>query len=699
MLTVVLLSVVASATAPQQVDTLPAELRQARAALESGEVEQALDLARHYSSRNRRDPRGFILLGDAYSARLPAGRFRAIRAYRDAYRLTPDNPLPSYRIAELGFELGGADGENLAAEGLERVLALDPLYEDAWERWLVLYRNSSGRRDMIERLSPFGDSPRVKAMMARLLIEEHRYAEADSLLEVALALDPTNVEWLALQAQGTLESGDTAVGIRQYRLALENGHWDSTDALWKQIVGIATPAEVLEWERGVDPENKKTWIEAFWARRHPDLFAGVNHRIVEHFERWRHARDLYQLDHPLSLYERSEVYRGAQTTPSQREHDLYFRCEAMSEAGVAPIRDRIRVFPAPGSLGSGLQGPVYAPLGFDLQDADSVGARLGYNQETGLSDRGLLYLRFGAPDRMLVGADNVADGRCRRVLLDLERWYYAALGEIRFSRPAALHGPALNRMIFRPMNEPQYAATTVGITRDASSVPAPMEFGVWTAQFRSVSQARRTDIVVVSTQGALAATLVGPTSNNGEVRQAGAGVITLSELPGRYTLLAHARGDGQLGRQQLTITVRQLDARPALSDLLVTRSWPDPVLERRDMLDHVERTLTFAPGDTVRVYAEVYGLADDASLARYRTTYQLLRTEDVAVDHAKEWWPDALRFEFDRAVPRTMAPIPETLDLWPQWIPPGQYLLRVEVEDLVAGVPAGRATIAFEVRK
>ena len=68
-------------------------------------------------------------------------------------------------------------------------------------------------------------------------------------------------------------------------------------------------------------------------------------------------------------------------------------------------------------------------------------------------------------------------------------------------------------------------------------------------------------------------------------------------------------------------------------------------------------------------------------------------------DYVADEWPDAQRFEFERRVPAPATEVViETLDVLPQWIPDGLYLLRLEVEDLVARRPAGRATIALEVR-
>ena len=40
----------------------------------------------------------------------------------------------------------------------------------------------------------------------------------------------------------------------------------------------------------------------------------------------------------------------------------------------------------------------------------------------------------------------------------------------------------------------------------------------------------------------------------------------------------------------------------------------------------------------------------------------------------------------------------ETLNIVPAQVPPGRYLLRVRVQDLVTGADAGRGSISFAVR-
>jgi len=723
-------------------DTLPAPLRDARALLGAGKVEDAIATAERYTRTEPRDARGFLVLGDAWFAHMPNGRFEAEAAYREAERLAPRDPEPPYRYAQVGLWLGGDDGEAMARQGLEHALALAPLYGDAWDEWLTLFRNAGSRRHMADLLAPHRDDPVVRSRLALLAIEDERYGDADRLLDAALATDSTNAEWLALRAQSAFEAGDTATGWAFYSRALAHADRDSTDALWHQVVGIAWPYEVREWEAGVPPDRKEGWLESFWARRNPDLFAGVNHRVVEHFARLRYAREHFPLQHPLISYHRSQIARAMNLEPSEGEREYYQRCE-MSEVmqpahlhepypemcrnnggadaeclalaagvplpGVSDASDRAHIVLDPwarvtdaemnGAMATApvFRGMRYLDLNLDLRSLDSVAARIGYNLATGLDDRGVMYLRFGPPDKRYVGGRNPADPHCS--MMDVERWDYDAYGEVRFARPSAF---SLTRtvpdMVFRAMNERQFAAVQTGLTMDASSEPAPLAFGIWTAQFPDPADVAATDVVVVSTRGEVAASLEGDTAA-GATWIGRSGVTTVRSGPGVYVLVAQARDSGLLGRQTEAVTVRGFERAPALSQLLLAPAWGARVTGRGEMLAHLERTLTFPVGSTIRSYAEVVGLQPDSGVVRYRVDYLLLRTDAPERYYGADTWPGATTLEFERVGPAPPAGIEiETLDMVPAQVPPGTYVLRLRVRDEVTGLDAGRATIAFAVR-
>ena len=724
-------------------DTLPAPLREARALIAAGKIDDAIHLAERYTGDHPRDAQGFLVLGDAWFAHMPIGRFHAATAFQEAERLAPRDPAPPYQFAQVGFWLGGDDGERMAGEGLERVLALDPLYKDAWIDWLTLFRNAGSRRHMAALLEPYRANPLIRSRLALLAIEDERYDEANQLLDSALAADPTNTAWLALRAQSAFEAGDTIGGWSLYRRALSHADLDSTDALWHQAVGIAWPYEVKLWEAGVPAGRKQAWLESFWARRNPNLFAGANHRVAEHFARLRYAREHFALLHPLISYHRSQIARAMNLEPAAGERDYYQRCEmhevmpkpflhripnlggspmtvngglgGMPLPGVTAAKDRARIdLSEAASLtadeqdrlawlnnSTGLPGfahSMYQPLNLDLRSMDSVAARIGYNLATGLDDRGVMYLRFGAPDHQYVGGKNDMDPDCS--VPDVERWDYAQYGEVRFSRPSAFSRGERNvpDMVFRAMNEPQFKGAQTGLTKDESSEPALLEFGIWTAQLADTADAALTDVLVVSTRGEVAASLEA-TAGPGDILTDPSGAVAVPGHPGRYVLLAQAQDSGVLGRQSLAVTVRPFGHSPAVSDMLLAPTWGDVTPTRAAMLQHLQRTLIFPQGTTIRSYAEVYGLQGDAGSVHYRAQYELFRTDTPERDIRREVWPGATRLEFERVGQASVGGTAiETLNITPAQLPAGKYLLRVRIRDLVAGADVGHGSIAFAVR-
>jgi hypothetical protein len=184
----------------------------------------------------------------------------------------------------------------------------------------------------------------------------------------------------------------------------------------------------------------------------------------------------------------------------------------------------------------------------------------------------------------------------------------------------------------------------------------------------------------------------------GNTRVDSAGAVTLPGRPGQYVLLAQAEDSARLGRQTLRITLRPFD-RLAVSELLLAPAWEEADPDRAGMLSRVEHTLVFAQGSPIRSYAEVYGLHRTGATARYRVSYELLRTTAPERDIQREEWPAATRFEFSRERPvDANGTVREVLDITAQETPPGKYLLRLRAEDLDTGASAGRATIAFVVR-
>lgn len=662
------------AGAPAPRDTLPPALAEARDDLTAGHVERAIALAKDYTRFHRNDERGYLVLGDAYYHREVTGRYPAWQAYHRAAQLNARDPAAPYGMALAGWYLGPPDGERLARGGFEQVLAIDPLYKDAWARWSRLYRDDDGRRKVIAMLEKHAMVPTVAGWIAQMEIELGDDSAARATLAPALARDSTDPMLLALAAQRAFDQGDSIEGWDAYRAALAHADRDAADYLWHQAMAIASPDEVRMWRAGIPADQKPAWFKSFWERRNPDLFSPINHRVAEQFERLRYVlRDLDAVYHPLGRAMRSAEYRNIWFQVSPGELKEYAECEMNDEGGL----ERFRVLPE----------------GFAMDQLDSTVNVEDYERVSGRGAEGVAYLRFGAPEKIMHGAPD-DDPHCPGPL-DLDRWTYS-WGELRFARMGS-------ELKLRPLAEKQVQASQHLLRHDASSVPVDSTFAFWTAQFRDTAATGRTDIQVYATSGTLAATLIGGLGGSRGTVRAQSGHIELNDQPGTYQLLANSQdadslGHRHLGRRLLYLVVRDMQG-PAMSDMLLGLSWGDSAPARAAALAHVFVNLTFTSRDTIRAYSELYGLATEDGRARYQATYEVLKTKHPWEDAEAVDWSGGTSFTFTRTARPTLdGTIHEVLDLAPSMVGAGTFLLRLNVRDLIAERDVGHTTIPFVVR-
>lgn len=207
-----------------------------------------------------------------------------------------------------------------------------------------------------------------------------------------------------------------------------------------------------------------------------------------------------------------------------------------------------------------------------------------------------------------------------------------------------------------------------------------------------------TDVVVVTTRGAAAAQLVAPAGDAGPPRKDTSGVVVLQARPGWYALVANAKVADTLGRQSERLRVFSLGEDWSVSDLLLAPAWPDTFTTRSQMLERVQRDLTFVPGTTLRAYAEIYGARPEADgEVRYRASYQIYPTGNVARDAQREDLPGGVRLAFERHQRAAGVRVTEWLNIAPDQVPPGRYLLRLEVMTPDGVQVIGRAQIGFEI--
>jgi len=664
-------------------------LAAAESALVRGDAARALRLATGYVNAHRDDPRGWQLRGRAATT------------------------------------LGGSEGERIGQASFEQALALDPTDRDAWEGWLVLAPSPGDRARMRRALAHEVGAAIARARLARLLIDDERYDSANALLGPLIREDSAHPGVLALRAQSAFESGDAVTGDSLYAGALRHAARDDDGVLWSQMLGIASPVEREVWDAGIQAPDRPGFFAAFWGRRDPDLFAGTNRRIAEHFTRLRHVRRLFPLLHPLAAARAADSADVPGALFSRGERLFYLRCErweheetqilAARRSGAGAIvadtwarlgawRREWALLQRPGVLAFAPERPERTVGEPFLPGADEVtpeAARRGSLWKTGLDDRGLTYLRLGPPAGRVSRAPNQDAPYCRAA--GAENWEYPGLGEVRFLQPTSLDdrlSPALRHagdFVFRPLDEEQVLGTIVALTRDVSSVHAPLPFGFWYARFRDPGDASAANVFVFATRDRIASQLVGAMSVPGEPARATGGGVMLRAPAGLYTLRVHALSGDSLGREVRSVDTRSLGAGPALSDLLLAAAWPDTVVTRDAMLLRTPRDLVLSAGARLRAFAEIYGVPASADgRVRFRATYELLRTDDVVGVAERETLPGAMTVTFDREASAEGGIAREWLDLTPT-LPPGRCFLRLTIRDPVTERLIGRTLLAFDL--
>lgn len=593
----------------------------------------AAPLAAQGPRRHGREAEADRLLdrGRAELARGTGHRFRALETFRHAARLSPDDPAPHYWIGRVGMELLGADGAAIARRGLERAIALDPQYADAWDLWLGLYRGPAERARMIELLGPHAADPDVRARVAWLLVEDGACAAADSILD-ALSRERPDPRWAAWRADCAFQQGEDERGLRLYAEAMAAAAADSTGALWAQVEAIARPAE-RERYRSAAPWDLPAFFEAFWAHRDPDLFTAVNERIGEHFRRRAEARRRFRLRQPLALYHHSATYR---------------RNVSALGAGARP----------------------------ELAELEPRVLLPGRNLPLQLDDRGLAFLRYGEPD--------VRDA----FSLDAETWRYEGDPplELRFAR---VLGPApMTDMIFRPPTIAGVDDVERAMSTDRSSYPAPLEFAFWLARFRAAAGPGRTEVVLLVDSLAAAGALFD--AAGAEVARARidpGGVLRLEAPPGEYLLgLDVARGDS-LGRYRGRVVLPSFAGpRPALSDIVLAHGTLPEDADRAAVLARAVADAAVPAAGAFTLYLEAYGLAAGADgVVRYRVEYEWQERETGLLERL---WPgrrrSAVAYERSTAAPADGL-VSHAVAIRPDGLPPGEYTLDVRIRDLVGG--------------
>ncbi len=632
----------------------------AESLLVEGELRAARQILERAVRGNRDDALAITLLGRVHLAWPVVGRFKAWDLFQRAAALDSANPEPRYLQAKVGEFLGGDDGERLIRDALYHVWRLDPDYRDTWEMWDQLYHGRRHLRRAVSILSRHGNDPATGLLRSRLLVEAGAYDSAEAILAEQVAAGRDDAAVWAVQAQAALERGDTVAGLERYEQALTQAATDSLGILWQQVRVIASPQEESMYA-GTAAERREAFFRTFWARREPDLNTAVNERIAEHFVRLAHARSWYQLRHPQSVFHRSVLRRA-----------LF----GGGMAGAVLAASRSFGFvgqPLPGH--SRLEDQVQAAgLGVDLRDVPEPDSLTRYRRYR-MDGRGLMYVRFGKPDRLwrTVGPTPA----------EVELWTYKledGWASITFAR---IDG---GDMVVYPTSRAELHNSVLMLERDETSVEAELDVHGWVATFRGAVRSYQLVYVGAAPEAGTAA--VWDVEWTELARVPGSSPFVFHVPAGAYHLGVDVRRDERLGRLRTDFAVTGLwRDRLTVSSVLVG-VLADTGFTREEVARAMPGTRRLPSGDPLALYTEIYDLpADSGGVARYEVEYAFVPQRGG----------DEVRITFQRQVEATSI-IRERVIFEPGEVPRGRYRIVVTVRAGVANRETDSTHVDVELR-
>ena len=552
----------------------------------------------------------------------------------------PGDPEPWYWKMRVGKFLGSADGESLMRSGIRGVLERDPSHRDVWTYWNDVYHDAGHLRTVAEILAEHAGNPLADLRRAILLTEAEEYASADTVLNRLVAEGRDDGTVWAVRAQSALEAGDTTNGLEYYDKALSRAATDTLQILWQQVAPIAWEEEDSLW--AITPaEDREAFLRGMWARREPDITTRYNERIVEHFERLRHARENYRLLHPLSRFHYSPERRAYIGLGQER----WVTEEAIRlgpRAGRSFLEDDLQLR----NFGVGL---------LSVPEPDSITRY----RKFGMDGRGLIYLRFGEPDRRLTSNRGV------------EAWDYKfgdGYARITIARATTVRG---GDMILFPTNRGELYNTVNMLSSDRTSLDADLVIEAWVAFFRGALEGEQ--LVYVGVNGDTSGVAVWDDQWVEVQRVRGSPPHVLPLRRGYYALGVDRREGDKLGRLRTEVNVPTLwRGSLALSSLLIGIS-EDSAYGRNDVARTMPANRQYPAGTPLALYTEIYGLsANEDGMSYYGVTYAFEPDRGGRL----------FSLSFDRVIQASEI-VPERVTVQPDELPPGRYRVRLTIEDQV----------------
>ncbi|MFC1544845.1 GWxTD domain-containing protein, partial [Gemmatimonadota bacterium] len=598
------------------------------------------------------------------------------------------------------------DDARMVKRALFQLLEMDLGYRDIYHLWrdVVLDRTDEEIRLVDELLAAYLDAhPDSASWRLDLAWDRYLVEDAGAALEELARLAADNPAFshpdqLLLAARCHLETGDTLAFQNLYwkavDLAGQSGQAGQFDRLLAEAAAIFTPDDAKQCREAIAGGLQQQFLHYFWANVDPIKLSPANNRLTAHYTRLAYAQRHYRQDQPHNWY----------NTKENTNRLLGFQ---------------------------GFYGEFHSE-----ETTFSPGHNLA------LDHRGLLYLRYGPPDRIknerLAENENVkynpvGKRAYNRMNNLMESWWY---GRIPFVFEKL---PLTGEYTFRPLSTGDvtgYAnrlgddlsidAATWGDMQTAMTEQRFVQPGIHESEDYYLAQFRTSDGTGIEAEiyqdevlpgdasptSAIAAsydTLWTERERNpgeffripGERDNRWVAVHTLEMKPGKsnYSIEFTAGVDSWDGRGMLNLEPFS-QSYLVLSAVVLGLDPPgvdSPAHERRGVRFIPRPSFRFQQGEKIRVYLEYYNLAVDSDDMRsYREYIDVIRYEGEwgslgkitgkmvgLLTFGESKGQTEVNFNFDRDIEAVDGPVAESFLIDSSELLPGKYRLLIEARDNV----------------
>ena len=248
---------------------------------------------------------GYRALAEAY-LHLDNRLFYAREAIELALAAEPDDVASWYLLADVNLRLDGGDADGRAREAFHQVFRIDPLYEDAIDRWGRLYLDPADQKAVADILAEDLEreyDPEIALLRIDVLFDGGFFEESRREVErfrsrIKEERYLSRLSYYAGVVRAALGEDRDGAGYYFNGIAFARTAED-LEPYHSDLAPLLSESERAAWDAAGISERREMLL-GWWNARDPLPLSDVNERWVEQQRRIRVARETFRWKKPIT---------------------------------------------------------------------------------------------------------------------------------------------------------------------------------------------------------------------------------------------------------------------------------------------------------------------------------------------------------------------------------------------------------------